>query len=168
MPFWLSTDDISSSVHGNCFIWTILFSLNKHAFSPQILFCQNNFSFMTCAILPTVNTLIRRRGHYNAWKLSTSSFPVRIEMLQLQAGVHYSADKIRKGCGRKLCHFGILSASDAEKCANHRSLRIDCRSVLGINPEGIKTVSGIFQVYVERLRNECGLTKFGFCVLSAP
>ena len=34
-------------------------------------------------ILPTVNTLIRRRGHNNAWKLSTSSFPVRIEMLRL-------------------------------------------------------------------------------------
>ena len=36
---------------------------------------------------------------------------------------------------------------------------IDCRSVLGINPEGIKTVSGIFQEYAERLRNECGFTK---------
>ena len=32
-------------------------------------------------------------------------------------------------------------------------------SVLGINPEGIKTVSGIFQEYAERLRNECGFTK---------
>ena len=38
-------------------------------------------------------------------------------------------------------------------------LCIDCRSVLGINPEGIKTVSGIFQEYAERLRNECGFTK---------
>ena len=56
-------------------------------------------------------------------------------------------------------HFGILSASDAEKCANQCSLCIDCRSVLGINPEGIKTVSGIFQEYAERLRNECGFTK---------
>ena len=79
-----------------------------------------------------------------------------------------SADKVRKGCGSKLCHFGILSPSDAEKCANHRSLCIDCRSVLGTNPEGIKTVSGIFQEYAERLRNECGFTKFGFRVLSAP
>ena len=35
------------------------------------------------AIDPTVNTLNRRRGHYNAWKLSTCSFPVRIEMLLL-------------------------------------------------------------------------------------
>ena len=34
-------------------------------------------------ILPTVNTLIRRRGHNNAWILSTSSFLVRIEMLRL-------------------------------------------------------------------------------------
>ena len=34
-------------------------------------------------ILPTVNKLIRRRGHYTAWKLLTSSFPVRIEMLRL-------------------------------------------------------------------------------------
>ena len=33
--------------------------------------------------LPTVNMLIRHRGHYNAWKLLTSSFPVRIEMLRL-------------------------------------------------------------------------------------
>ena len=32
---------------------------------------------------PTVNTLNRRRGHYNARKLSTCSFPVRIEMLRL-------------------------------------------------------------------------------------
>ena len=37
----------------------------------------------TQGILPTVNTLIWRRGHYNAWKLSTSSFLVRIEMLRL-------------------------------------------------------------------------------------
>ena len=35
------------------------------------------------AILPTVNTLIQRRGHYNAWKLLTSLFPVSIEMLRL-------------------------------------------------------------------------------------
>ena len=69
------------------------------------------------------------------------------------------ADKMRKGCGSKLCHFGILSASDAEKCANHCSLCIDNRSVLGINLEGIKTVSGICQEYAERLRNECGFTK---------
>ena len=41
-------------------------------------------------------------------------------------------------------------------------------SVLGFNPEGIKTVSGIFQEYAERLLNECGFTKFGFRVLSAP
>ena len=41
-------------------------------------------------------------------------------------------------------------------------------SVLGINPEGIKTVSGIFQEYAERLLNECRFTKFGFRVLSAP
>ena len=34
-------------------------------------------------ILPIVNTLIWRRGHYNASKLLTSSFPVRIEMLRL-------------------------------------------------------------------------------------
>ena len=37
----------------------------------------------TTLILPTVNTLIRRRGHYNTWKLSTSLFLVRIEMLRL-------------------------------------------------------------------------------------
>ena len=30
-------------------------------------------------ILPTFNTLIRRSGHYNAWKLLTCSFPVRID-----------------------------------------------------------------------------------------
>ena len=52
------------------------------------------------------------------------------------------------------------------------SFRIDCRHTwecpLGINPEGIKTVSGIFQEYAERLLNECGFTKFGFRVLSAP
>ena len=40
--------------------------------------------------------------------------------------------------------------------------------VLGINLEGIKTVSGIFQEYAERLLNECGFTKFGFRILSAP
>ena len=40
-------------------------------------------------------------------------------------------------------------------------------SVQGINPEGIKTVSGIFQEYAERLLNECGFTKFGLCVLGA-
>ena len=32
-------------------------------------------------------------------------------------------------------------------------------NVLGINPEGIKTVSTIFQEYAERLLNECGFTK---------
>ena len=32
----------------------------------------------------------------------------------------------------------------------------------------IKTVSGIFQEYAERLLNECGFTQFGFRVLSAP
>ena len=32
---------------------------------------------------PTFNTLILRSGHYNAWKCSTCSFPVRIEMLRL-------------------------------------------------------------------------------------
>ena len=41
---------------------------------------NSNFVF---SILPTVNTLIRRRGRYNAWKLSTWSFQVRIEMLRL-------------------------------------------------------------------------------------
>ena len=41
-------------------------------------------------------------------------------------------------------------------------------SVLRINPEGIKTVSGIFQEYAERLLNERGDTKFAFRVLSAP
>ena len=91
-----------------------------------------------------------------------------ITFQQVKAGVHLSADKIRKGCGSKLCHFGILSASDVEKCANHCSLCIGCRSVLGINPEGIKTVSGIFQEYAKRLLNECGFTKFGFRILSAP
>ena len=54
----------------------------------------------------------------------------------------------------------------------YKSLRIDCRHTwecpIGINPEGIKTVSGIFQEYVERLLNECGFTKYGFRVLSAP
>ena len=34
-------------------------------------------------ILPTFNTLIRHRGHYNAWKLLTCSFLVHIEMLRL-------------------------------------------------------------------------------------
>ena len=34
-------------------------------------------------ILPTFDMLIQHRGHYNAWKVSTWSFPVRIEMLQL-------------------------------------------------------------------------------------
>ena len=84
-----------------------------------------------------------------------------------------------KRCGSKLCHFGILSASDMEKYANHRSpghyytnlfvLTANIHgSVLGINPEGIETVSGIFQEYAERLLNECGFTKYGFRVLSAP
>ena len=31
--------------------------------------------------LPTFDTLIRRSGHYNAWKVSTWSLSVRIEML---------------------------------------------------------------------------------------
>ena len=104
----------------------------------------------------------------------------KLNMHTVKAGVHYTERRQdRKGCGSKLCHFGILSASDAEKCANHRSLghyytvlfvlTADIPgSVLGINPEGIKTVSGIFQEYAERLLNECGFTKFGFRVLSAP
>ena len=29
---------------------------------------------------------------------------------KVRPGVHQDADKIRKGCGSKLCHFGILSA----------------------------------------------------------
>ena len=37
----------------------------------------------TGVILPTFDTLIRCSGHYNAWKVSTWSLPVRIEMLQL-------------------------------------------------------------------------------------
>ena len=57
---------------------------------------------------------------------------------------------------KQIIIFGILSA---DKCRNHCSLCIDCRSVLGINPEGIKTVSGIFQEYADRLRNEFGFTK---------
>ena len=63
---------------------------------------------------------------------------------------------IRTGCGSKLYHFGILSA---DKCRNHCSLCIDCRSVLGSNPEGIKTGCGQVQEYADRLRNECGFTK---------
>ena len=35
---------------------------------------------MHIAILATLNTLIRRRGQYYAWKCSAMSFPVRIEM----------------------------------------------------------------------------------------
>ena len=34
-------------------------------------------------ILPIVHTVIRRRGHYNAPKLLTKMFPIRVEMLQL-------------------------------------------------------------------------------------
>ena len=56
---------------------------------PDVL-CQNGsgkytelFRIWKIIILPTINILIRRRGHYNAWKLSTSSFPVCIEMLWL-------------------------------------------------------------------------------------
>ena len=52
---------------------------------------------------------------------------------QLEEKDMLKADKIRTGCGSKLCHFGILSA---DKCRNHCSLCIDCRSVLGSNPEG--------------------------------
>ena len=47
----------------------------------------------------------------------------------------------------------------SRKCANHCSLCVDCRRFLVINQEGIKTVSGIFQEYAERLRNKCGFTK---------
>ena len=62
-------------------------------------------------------------------------------------------------------HFGILSA---DKCRNQCSLCIDCRSVLGINPEGIKTVhernlSGISGQVAEWMR----IYKIGFHVLSA-
>ena len=57
----------------------------------------------------------------------------------------------------RLCHFGILSA---DKCRDHCSLCIDCRSVLGSNPEGIRTGCG--QV-ADRLR----IYKIGFRVLSA-
>ena len=39
------------------------------------------FNDVLLRILPIVNTVIRRRGHYNAWKFLTSSFPVCIEML---------------------------------------------------------------------------------------
>ena len=51
----------------------------------QYSHCNNlNVNKLTSfSILPTVNTLIWSRGHYNAWKLSTKSFPVRIEMLRL-------------------------------------------------------------------------------------
>ena len=94
---------------------------------------------------------------------------------QLDFIIRLASTRARTRLGR-LCHFGILSASDAEKCANHRSLghyytnlfvlTADIPgSVLGINPEGIKTVSG---EYAERLLNECGFTKFGFRVFSAP
>ena len=59
----------------------------KHPFIPgsQITSddCNALLTTKVTIILPTVNTLIRRRGHYNAWKLLTSSFPVRIEMLRL-------------------------------------------------------------------------------------
>ena len=45
----------------------------------------NNFNTQTTTrrILPTFDTLIRRSGHYNAWKVSPWSLPVRIEMLRL-------------------------------------------------------------------------------------
>ena len=101
-------------------------------------------------------------------------------MMEFQSDfiLRLASTRARTRLGR-LCHFGILSASDAEKCANHRSLghyytnlfvlTADIPgSVLGINPEGIKTVSGIFQAYAERLLNESGFTKFGFRVFSAP
>ena len=41
-------------------------------------------------------------------------------------------------------------------------------NVLGINPEGITTVSGIFQEYAERLLNECGFTQLDFASCPRP
>ena len=38
---------------------------------------------MSAEFSPTFDTLIRRSWHYNAWKVSTWSLLVRIEMLQL-------------------------------------------------------------------------------------
>ena len=64
------------------------------------------------SILPTFDTLIRRSGHYNAWKVSTWSLPVRIEMLQLM-------NKI----SAKILNFVIgwnkpLKFENATKCLN--------------------------------------------------
>ena len=42
-----------------------------------------NYVLSQFAILPTFDTQIWRSGRYNAWKVSTWSLPVRIEMLQL-------------------------------------------------------------------------------------
>ena len=72
------------------------------------------------------------------------------------AGLPIKADTIRTGCGSKLCHFGILSA---DKCRDHCSLCIDCRSVLGSNPEGIRTGCGQVADRFRNMRTGCGFTK---------
>ena len=68
--------------------------------------------FIGYIILPIVNTVIRRRGHFNAWKLLTSLFPVRIEMLQLMNKM-----------SAKILNFWIgwhkpLKFENANKCLN--------------------------------------------------
>ena len=57
--------------------------------------------------------------------------------------------RVRRG---KVCKSSFLSYWLQELCPRNQSGRD-------------KTVSGIFQEYAERLRNECGFTKFGFRVL---
>ena len=70
-------------------------------------------------------------------------------------------DRFRK----QLCHFGILSA---DKCRNHCSLCIDCRSVLGSNPEGIRTGCGQVQDMRTGCGNECGFTKLDSASCQRP
>ena len=73
---------------------------------------SQRYSVCIHPILPTFNTLIRRRGHYNAWKLSTCSFSVRIEMLRLMNKM-----------SAKILNFWIgwhkpLNFENATKCLN--------------------------------------------------
>ena len=64
----------SKSMHSKLF---------ERSFEVQFIAIKRISCSKLIAIDPTVNTLNRRRGHYNAWKLLTCSFPVRIEMLRL-------------------------------------------------------------------------------------
>ena len=68
-----------------CTVRAPVFGRNQNSAPPTCSITEKPMEvyYLDELILPTFNTLIQRSGHYNPWKLSTCSFPVRIEMLRL-------------------------------------------------------------------------------------